>query len=170
MNQEDFALSDDTLKHVNFTGSTDYVAALDTICGLARHNLLIFEKDFVNIGFDGEARFEILRKLLLANPNNRLQLLAHDTRPMSQYCPRLMTLLRQFGHSMFIYQIPKHLQHLTEPFAIADESQFVRRFHFDDTRGILGLNDGESARLYKSRFNEMWQASHSSSFTSTFSL
>jgi hypothetical protein len=163
-------VNDDTLQHLNFTGAGEYVAALDTICGLAKHNLLIFEKDFVNIGFDSAARFELLRNLLLANPNNRLQLLAHDTRPMSQYCPRLMTLLRQFGHSMFISQTPKHLQHLTEPFAVADDSQFVRRFHFDDSRGILGKNDGENARLYKSRFNEMWEASHTSSHTSTFSL
>ena len=163
-------MSDGALQHVKLSGPADYTAALDTICGLAKHNLLIFEKDFLNIGFDSEARFELLRNFLLANPNNRLQLLAHDTRPMSQYCPRLMNLLRQFGHSMFIYQTPKHLQHLTEPFAVADESQFVRRFHFDHAHGILGRNDAENARLYKSRFNEMWQASHPSSFTSTFSL
>ena len=163
-------MSDDTLQHKQLAGSADYIAALDTLCGLARHSLFVFEKDFVDIGFNSGARFEILRSFLLANPNNRLQLLAHDTRPMSQYCPRLMTLLRQFGHSMFIYQTPRNLQHLTEPFAVADESHYVRRFHFDDTRGIQAQNDVEGARLLKSRFNEMWQASHPSSATSTFSL
>lgn len=163
-------MSDNTLQHVKLTGSADYVAALDTLCGLVEHSLFIFEKDFINIGFNGEMRIELLRKFLLANPYNRLQLLAHDTRPMSQYCPRLMTLLRQFGHSMFIYQTPRNLQHLTEPFAVADESQYVRRFHFDDTRGILAQNDGEGARLLKSRFIEMWQASHPSALTTTFSL
>ena len=163
-------MSDDTLQHVKLTGSTDYIAALDTLCGLARHSLFVFEKDFDNIGFNSEARFETLRRFLLANPNNRLQLLAHDTRPIIQYCPRLMMLLRQFGHNMFIYQTPKNLEHLTEPFAVADESHYVRRFHFDDTRGILARNDGENARLLKSRFIEMWEASHPSGSTSTFSL
>ena len=163
-------MSDDTLQHVKLTGSADYIAALDTLCGLARHSLFIFEKDFDNIGFNSEARFETLRRFLLANPNNRLQLLAHDTRPMMQYCPRLMMLLRQFGHNMFIYQTPKNLEHLTEPFAVADESHYVRRFHFDDTRGILARNDGESARLLKARFIEMWDASHPSASTSTFTL
>lgn len=163
-------MSDDTLQHVKLAGSADYVAALDTICGLAGHSLFIFEKDFVNIGFNSEVRCETLRSFLLANPNNRLQLLTHDTRPLSQYCPRLMTLLRQFGHNMFIYQIPRNLEHLTEPFAVADESHYVRRFHFDDTRGILARNDREGARLLKSRFIEMWQASHPSALTSTFSL
>lgn len=163
-------MSDDELQHVKFSGSADYIAAMDNICGLAKRNLIIFEMDFVNIGFNNEARFEQLRRLLLDNPNNRLQLLAHDTRPMSQHCPRLMRLLRQFGHNMFIYQTPKHLQHLTEPFAVADESDFVRRFHFDDTRGILGHNDGVNARLLKSRFTEMWETSHSNASTSTFTL
>ncbi len=167
---DECTLSDATLQHINLSGSADYVAALDTICGSAKHNLIIFEKDFVNIGFETATRFEMLRNLLLANPNNRVQLLAHDTRPMSQYCPRLMMLLRQFGHNMFIYQTPKHLQNVTEPFAVADDSQFLRRFHFDDTRGLLGRNDVEMARLLKSRFTEMWQASQPSSSTSTFSL
>lgn len=163
-------MNEDALQHVKLSGSAEYIAALDTICGSARHNLVIFEKDFVNIGFESTVRFEMLRNLLLANPNNRVQLLAHDTRPMSQYCPRLMMLLRQFGHNMFIYQTPKHLQHVTEPFAVVDDSQFLRRFHFDDTRGLLGRNDVEMARLLKSRFTEMWQASQPSSSTSTFSL
>lgn len=163
-------LNDKTQQHVKLTSSADYVAALDTICKMANHSLLIFEKDFVNIGFNSEARFKVLRSFLLGNPNNRLQLLAHDTRPISQYCPRLMTLLRQFGHNMLIHQTPKNLQHLTEPFAVADDSHYVRRFHFDDTRGIQAQNDGEGARLLKSRFIEMWEASHPSASTSTLRL
>ena len=163
-------MSDDTLQHVKLAGSADYIAALDTLCALATHSLFVFEKNFDNIGFNSEARFETLRRFLLANPNNRLQLLAHDTRPITQFCPRLMTLLRQFGHNMFIYQTPKNLEHLSEPFAVADESHYVRRFHFDDTRGILAQNDAENARLLKSRFIEMWQASRPSALTSSFSL
>lgn len=163
-------MNDDALQHISLTGLADYIAALDRLCEQARHSLLIFEKDFANIGFNDEPRFEVLRGFLLENPNNRLHLLAHDTRPMSQYCPRLMTLLRQFGHNMHVFQTPKNLQHLTAPFAVADESNFVRRFHFDDTRGILGMNDGEEGRRLKSRFNEMWEVSQPTAATSTLRL
>jgi hypothetical protein len=96
----------------------------------------------------------------LASPSNRLHLLAHDPSPLEQRCPRLMMLLRQFGHSMQIYQTPQYLLNLTEPFAVADELHFVRRFHFDDTRGVLAKQDPAGARLLKSRFDEMWIASH----------
>jgi hypothetical protein len=163
-------LTDETPQHLQLISAADYVNALDTVCSLSKHDLFIFDKDFVNIGFNSAARFEILRNLLLSNPNNKLKLLAHDTRSISQHCPRLMTLQRQFGHNMFVYQTPKNLQHLTEPFAVADDSSYVRRFHFDDTRGILAENDPGNAHLLKSRFIEMWQVSQPGTSTATFSL
>lgn len=163
-------MSDVTPQHTQLLGAADYIEALDTLCKLPQHSLCIFEKDFDNIGFNSEARFASLRHFLLASPNNRLQLLAHNTRPLSQFCPRMMILLKQFGHSMSIYETPKHLQHLSEPFAVADDAHYVRRFHFDDTRGILAQNDVEGGRLLKSKFAEMWAASHPSSLTTTISL
>jgi len=161
---------DEPSQSMQLLSAADYVTSLDTICSLAKKSLFVFDKNFIDIGFNSEARFEILREFLLSNHNNSLQLLALDTKPVSQYCPRLMTLLRQFGHNMFIYQLPKHLQHLTEPFAVSDESHFVRRFHFDDPRGIFAQHDANMAHLLKSRFLEMWQASRPSLFTSIFSL
>lgn len=162
-------MSDD-LQHTALNGTADYIAALDTLCGLAQHNLCVFEKDFEGIGFNSEARHDTLRRFLLANPANRLHLLAHDARPIVQHCPRLMLLLRQFGHSMQIYQTPQHLQHLSEPFAVADDSHYVRRFHFDDPRGILAQHDVEGARVLKSRFAEMWVSSHPALSATTLGL
>lgn len=158
------------LQHTHLDGNADYIAALDTICRLAQLELYIFEKDFEDIGFNSEARYNNLRAFLLSSPNSRLHLLAHDTRPIAQQCPRLLMLLRQFGHKMHIYQTPKHLQHITEPFAIADEAHYVRRFHFDDPRGILAQNDPSGARVLKSRFAEMWTASHPAVSATTLGL
>lgn len=158
------------LQHTALNGTADYIAALDTICGLAQHNLVIFEKDFDDLGFNSELRHDILRDFLLSSPYNRLHLLAHNTRPLTQFCPRLLNLLRQFSHNMHIYQTPQHLQHLSDPFAVADESHYVRRFHFDDPRGILAQNDAEGARPLKSRFDEMWAASHPAVSATTLGL
>jgi len=152
-------MSDDTLLHTQFDGVADYIAALDTVCASAQHTLNVFENNFEDIGFNSEARFETLRRFLLANSMNRLNLLAHDPQPLIRFCPRMMNLLRQFGHSMFIYQTPKSLQHITEPFAVADNAYYVRRYHFDDTRGLLARNDPEEARRLNSRFHEMWTSS-----------
>lgn len=154
-------MSDDELQHIHLDGITDYTAALDTLCGLAGHNLYLFENDFDGLGFNGEARHDTLRRFLLGSPAHRLFVLAHDTRYLSTRCPRMLMLLNQFGTGMSIRQTPKSLQHITAPFSVADESHYVRRFHFDDPRGILARNDPENARALKSRFLEMWEDSHS---------
>ena len=148
------------LQHTKLDGIVDYIAALDTLCTLAQRNLYLFEKDFDGVGYNSEARYMTLRNFLLANPAHRLFVLAHDTHYLSTFCPRMLMLLRQFGTSMFIYQTPKNLQHITEPFSVADEANYVRRFHFDDPRGILAQHDPEKARVLKSRFLEMWTVSH----------
>jgi hypothetical protein len=153
-------MTDDTLQHTQFDGVADYIAALDTVCASARHTLNIFEKSFADIGFNSEARFDTLRRFLLANSMNRLNLLAHDPQPLIRFCPRMMQLLTQFSHSMFIYQTPKSLQHITEPFTVADDAHYVRRYHFDDTRGLLAQNDPGEARRLNSIFHEMWSSSH----------
>jgi len=160
----------DELQHTKLDGTVDYINALDTLCGLVQRELYVFEKDFDNIGFNSETRYNTLRTFLLASPASRLHLLAHDPRPIAQRCPRLNMLLRQFGHSMRVYQTPKHLLHLTEPFAVADESHYVRRFHFDDPRGILAQKDHAGARVLKSRFLEMWAASHPAVSPTTLGL
>lgn len=151
----------DELQHTPLNGVADYIGALDTVCAAAQHTLNIFEKNYEDIGFNSEARYDMLRHFLLAGSNNRLNLLAHDTQHLIRYCPRMMLLLREFSHSMFIYQTPPHMLNVTEPFAVADDAHYVRRYHFDDTRGLLAKNDPEGARLLNSRFHEMWTASHS---------
>ncbi len=153
-------MSDDALQHTLFDGAADYIAALDTVCASAQHTLNIFDKDFSDVGFNAESRCDTLRHFLLGSVNNRLQLLAHDPQYLVRYCPRVMTLLRDFSHSMAIYQTPLHLRNVTEPFAVADSAHYVRRYHFDDSRGLLARNDPEGARLLNSRFQEMWQSSH----------
>lgn len=163
-------MSDDTLQHTKLDGIADYTAALDTLCKLAQHNLYLFDKNYDGLGFNTEARYETLRSFLLASPANRLFVLAHDMHYLSTLCPRMMLLLRQFGSSMFIHQTPKHLQQITEPFAIADDAHYVRRFHFDDPRGILAQHDPENARALKSRFMEIWSASHPSISATTLGL
>lgn len=153
-------MSEPVLQHSKLEGAVEYTQALDQLCTLAHHELYLFEKNYDGLGYNGEARYETLRHFLLANPNNRLYVLAHDVRYLSTQCARMNMLLRQFGHGMHIYQTPKHLQHLTEPFAVADANHYVRRFHFDDPRGIYAQNDPEQARALRSRFLEMWAESH----------
>jgi hypothetical protein len=163
-------MGESELQHAAFDGVTEYVVALDTLCELAHLSLFIFENDFDSIGFNSETRYNTLRHFLLSNQNARLHLLAHDPQPLIRFCPRMMMLLRQFGHNMQIYQTPSNLRHLSAPFAVADTQHFIRRFHFDDTRGIFAQNDPQEAIVLKSRFEEMWASSRPCATTTTLGL
>ncbi len=150
---------DDELKHTQLNGTPDYIEALNTICGMATRTLCIFEQDFDGLGFNSERRYDLLQHFLIANPYNRLYLLAHDTNYLARDCPRIGMLLRNFSHNMQVFRTPQHMMNISEPFAVADEKHYVRRFHFDDTRGILAENDPQGARALHSQFMEMWAAS-----------
>ncbi len=154
-------LNDDVQQHTPFDGVADYIAALDKVCGMAQRTLNIFENNFADIGFNAESRYDSLRHFLVSSSTSRLQLLAHDPQHLIRFCPRMMMLLREFNHSMAIYQAPAPTEIYTEAFAVADNAHFVRRYHFEDSRGLFAKNDAEGARQLDSRFQEMWMASHS---------
>lgn len=153
-------MADALAQHIPLHGIVEYTQALDTLCGLAERNVYLFEHNFEGLGFNSEARYLTLHRFLLANPAHRLYVLAHETGYLSNFCPRMMMLLRLFSNQMFIGKLPKNLQHITAPFSVADEVHCVRRFHFDDPRGVFEQHDPANARQFKDRFLEMWRVSH----------
>lgn len=161
-------MGNSTSKHLD--GIADYRSALDALCGLAQHSLMLFERDFDGLGFNSEARYESLRGFLLASRRNRLLVLAHDTNHLATGCPRIAMLLRQFDDRMHIRRSAKHLLQVAEPFCVADSAHYLRRFHFDDPRGLFVENDPENARLLESRFAEMWENSQPAMPTTTLGL
>lgn len=161
-------MTDDLLIHTRLEGIKDYSTAINTICAEARRNLHLFEKDYDGLGFNSESRYTSLRLFLLGNPANRLFVLAHDTRYLATQCPRMIMLLRQFDNQMFIHQTLD--THCTTPFCIADSTHYVRRFHFDDTHGLLALHDPEQARALESSYMELWQNSRPAIHTTILGL
>ncbi len=148
------------LQHTPLHGMVEYNQALDSLCDLVEQNLYLFEHNFEGLAFNSETRYLALHRLLLASPAHRVYVLVHDPSYLSNFCPRMIVLLRLFSNQMFINQLPKNLQHITAPFSVADDAHCVRRFHFDDPRGVFEQHDTVNARQYKDRFLEMWRVSH----------
>ncbi len=163
-------MTENRLQHTHLDGIADYTTALDTLCKLATHKLYLYEEDFDGLGFNSELRFETLRHFLLANPSNRLYMLAQNIDYLSTRCPRMGMLLRQFGNSLFIHQAAKHLTQYTEPFCVVDSQHYVRRFHFDDPRGLLAQNDPLHALQLESLYREMWANSYAGLHATTLGL
>ena len=57
-----------------------------------------------------------------------------------------------------------------DPFALADERDYVHRFHYDDSRGLLALDDPQGALGLSERFQELWEASYPAASATTLGL
>jgi hypothetical protein len=58
-----------------------------------------------------------------------------------------------------IHQTLPDARHVYDPFAVADNTRFVHRFHYDAMRGVATVGDLAATGLLLKRFQEIWQAS-----------
>jgi hypothetical protein len=150
-------------------GHAAYDAALDELIANAVHTVRIFDK---NIGrnFNSPQRYELLGRFLLTDRANRVNIVLHDTSNIVRDCPRLMLLLKRFSHGIAIHQTLAAARRVYDPFAVADDTRFVRRFHYTDLRGVATLGDVAATRILIKRFNEIWEASAPSVAATTIGL
>ena len=132
--------------------------ALDELIANAAHIVRIFDKSFGR-AFNSPRRCELMRQLLLARRTNRIYVVLHETANITRDCPRLMMLLKHFSHAMSIHQTLPAARLVYDPFAVADDTRFVHRFHYDDMRGAASVGDIANTRVLIKRFDEIWQAS-----------
>jgi hypothetical protein len=147
-----------TPRHTRLEGIADFEAALDTVIARATRRLRVFDRA-LGRGFDSARRHELLRSFLLANRANRLQIVLHDVANVVRDCPRLVSLIRSRSGAIAIHQTLPDAHGVYDPFAVADERDFVHRFHYDDTRSVLALDDPHGARQFVERFDEILAAS-----------
>ena len=147
------------LLHKQLNSTADYTEAIDTLIELARCRLLIFDYNLEDGGYATLRRYERLRAFLLSSRGNRLEIVLHDIDYLTRFCPRILSLLRQFSHAVTILETTSQAKNIYDPFAIADESCFLHRFHYDSPRALLALNDIEGSHVLTKRFEEIRAAS-----------
>lgn len=147
------------IEYRKLEGPREYEEAINTVISHARHSLRIFDNNLRNEGYNSQERFELLQNFLLRNRANQLTLVLHDTTYLTNECPRMTNLLRQFSHAISILRTTEEARGATDPFIIADDEHFLHRFHYDHPRAALTLNDKEGALDLIRRFNEIVEAS-----------
>lgn len=156
-------------QHTPIMGNAAYAAALDTILEKPRKTVRIFE-NALGRDYNSPRRVESLRTFLLANPRNRLQIVVHDTQSMDRNCPRLLNLLRVYAHSISIHETHQTAKAVYDPFAVVDDLHYVHRFHFEELRGLLALDDPIGTHTLIERFEEIWEASSPAVSATTLGL
>lgn len=158
------------LLHRQLNSAADYTEAIDILIELARHRLRIFDHNLEDGGYTTLLRYDLLRTFLLANRSNRLEIVLHDTDYLTRFCPRILSLLKQFSHAITIQETTPQAKDIYDPFAIADESCFLHRFHYDNPRALLALHDIEGSHVLIKRFEEIRAASAQAITATTLGL
>jgi hypothetical protein len=156
-------------EHQPITGFKNYEAAIDRVIGMALGRLRIFDRR-LTAQYNAAARIDAMRVFLLANRVNRITIVVHEGERISVECPRLVSLQRQFVNTLSIHRTLAAARNVYDPFCIADGSHYARRFHFDGMRGVLGLNDPDSAAELVRRFDEIWEVSQPAVIATTLGL
>lgn len=139
-------------------GASEYEAAFDTLLARKGRTLRIFDKQF-GAAFGTSQRTHLLRGFLRASSAARVQIVLHEVSNLQRDCPRLISLLRQFSHAVEIHESEPQAKAVYDPFAVLDECHYVHRFHYDNPRALLGLDDPQGALVFVQRFAEIWEAS-----------
>lgn len=141
------------------TSETAYRQACDTVMRMAETEILIFDRDLVAPRLGEKARIDALTAFLCAEGQRQIRIVVHDPEPMQRNAPRLMRLISRFSHAILVRRSPDTLRHLTDTHLLADQCHGVRRFHVDQPRSALVIDDPNYLAPWWERFEELWDVS-----------
>lgn len=142
------------------TSESEYRQACDTILGRAEHDILIFDRDLAALRLDDKSRLEALANFVQGDPLRRIRVVLHDPEPVERDSPRLMQFITRYSGVVDVRQSPDNLRHLADTHVLADKIHGVRRFHVDQARSALILDDPAYINPWRQRFEELWELSH----------
>lgn len=142
------------------TSEAEYRQACDTVLGRAQRELLILDRDLGALQLESRARLDLLSGFLQGDALRKVRIVLHDPEPVERAAPRLIQLIVRFSHVIEVRQSPDNLRHLADTHLLADGCHGVRRFHIEQPRSALILDDRTYIHPWQQRFEELWQLSH----------
>ena len=153
-----------------FETTSEFRDAFDTLLAGTQRQLRVYDHDLSVLDIDHPARLAALRALCVAGGGRRIELLLDDISRVARDHPRLMPLLRDFGHVLEIRQADPNAPRPDQAFVLADRHGMLVRADKAATRGTLHEDDpGSTAALHQS-FEGMWQRAPASVSATTLGL
>jgi hypothetical protein len=151
-------------------GERAFEEAVNCVISGGENTLHIFDQDLSAGDYGSLQRHDALQVFLRKHSGNRLVIVLHDTDRLTSRMPRLINLLRAYGHAMEIRKTEDHVRHAADGLVIADGRHYVHRLHRDHARSILGWDDPNAARELEDRFQQLMEASYPAVFATTLGL
>lgn len=141
------------------TSKREFADAFDQLFGKTQRTLQIFDPDLSAYGMNTIAREQQLREFLGRRRTNRVRIVVHDTDAITQRMPRLMNVLRAYGHAIAIHQSQEEIRNLEDVLVVGDDAHCLRRPNSAHPRGAVYLDDAVETREWLNRFNAIWEHS-----------
>lgn len=148
----------------------EYRSAFDALLAGTQRQLRVYDHDLGLIGIDDAPRHACLRALCVAGGGRRIELLLDDIGSVARRHPRLMQLVRDFGHVLEIRQADPDAPRPDEAFALADRHGVLLRADKAATQGTLHLDNARDAMPLHQQFESMWQRSPAGVSATTLGL
>ena len=153
-----------------FETAAEFRDAFDTLLAGTHRQLRLYDHDLSLVEIDHTPRHAALRALCVAGGGRRIELLLDDISQVARRYPRLMQLVRDFGHVLEIRQADPDAPRPEHAFALADRQGVLLRADKAATHGTLHLDDARDVVLLNQDFDGMWQRSPAGVSATTLGL
>jgi hypothetical protein len=149
---------------------SEFRAAFDSLLAGTQRQLRLYDHDLGLLELDHAPRHAALHALCIAGGGRRIELLLDDISRVARDQPRLMQLVRDFGHVLEIRQADPDTSRPDQAFVLADRHAVLLRADKRAVHGTLHTDDpGRAAALYQD-FDAMWQRAPASVSATTLGL
>jgi len=153
-----------------FETPAEFRDAFDTLLAGTHRQLRLYDHDLGMAEIDHTPRYTALRALCVAGGGGRVELLLDDISQVVRRYPRLMQLVRDFGHVLEIRQADPDVPRPEQAFALADRHGVLLRTDKAAAQGTLDMDDPGRATTLHQSFEGMWQRSPASVTATTLGL
>lgn len=153
-----------------FETPSEFRAAFDTLLAGTHRQLRVYDHDLSLLEIDHAPRHAALRALCVAGGGRRIELLLDDIGLVARKHPRLMQLVRDFGHVLEIRQADPDAPRPDQAFVLADRHGVLLRADKAAVHGTLHPDDARDAVLLNQEFEGMWQRSQAGVSATTLGL
>lgn len=153
-----------------FETPAEFRTAFDTLVAATHRQLRVYDRNLDLLDLDDAARLAALRAHCVAGGGRRIEVLLDDISRVARDHPRLMLLLRDFGHVLDIRQADPDAPRPDQAFVLADRNGVLLRADKGVVHGTLHADDPGNATAFHQRFEDMWQRSPASVSATTLGL
>lgn len=153
-----------------FETPAEFRAAFDALLASAHRQLRLYDRDLRLLAVDDAARHAALRAFCVAGGGRRVELLLDEIDAVARHHPRLLQLLRDFGHAIAIRQADPEAPRPDQAFALADRCGVLLRTDKTAACGRLNLDDASTGARLHQEFESMWQRAPAAVAATTLGL